>query len=286
MRRTILIGILLVLTGCHREQQATVEIVTTDSTVTVTDVRFPSPAIGGLLWYRVVVPSVAPGERLPALYFLHGINSSPEEITRQSEIVKLAVQSRLIVVMPEGKFSYYTNARHKSHARWEDAITQDLPRDVAARFPVMTEREHRGIAGISMGGYGAAKMALKHPEMYSFAGAMSGALDITRRPLTVKRWGQSWRIVTIFGASTKTRMDEDVFTLLVRIPDPRGTRWFVSSGVRDPLHDVATRFAAALGRRDAEVDVVDTPGAHDWQDWNAALPQLFLAASGKIGVHR
>ena len=236
-----------------------------------------------MFWYRIVVPTVAPGECLPVLYFLHGINSSPAEVTQQSEIVRLAAQSRLIVVIPDGKFSYYTNALHKRHARWEDAITQELPRDVAERFPVRGGRDSTGIAGISMGGYGAAKLALKHPDMYSFAGTMSGALEITRRPLSLKRWGQSWRILTIFGSGTETRMDEDVFVLLAKTADPKNMTWFVSSGALDPLHDVAERFSRELLRRGTPVRSMSTPGGHDWADWNAVLPELFAAAGKRAG---
>src|SRR4029077_1401425 len=140
-------------------------------------------------------------------------NSGPVEMMERSEVVKLAADERLIVVIPEAECSYYTNAKHKRHARWEDAITLDLPGDVEGRFPVLKGREHTGIAGISMGGYGAVKLALKHPELYGFAGNMSGSLDITRRAASVPRWGQTWRIWMTFGVRPSTRRDEDVFDL-------------------------------------------------------------------------
>ena len=75
----------------------------------------------------------------------------------------------------------------------------------------MKGREHTGIAGISMGGYGAVKLALKHQELYGFAASMSRALDITRRPASLRRWGQTWRIWMIFGVQPRSRKDEDVF---------------------------------------------------------------------------
>ncbi len=123
----------------------------------------------------------------------------------RSELVNLAIAARLIVVMPEADLSYYTNAKHERHARWEDAIVLELPRDVEARFPVMKGSEHTGIAGISMGGYGAVKLTLKHPGRYGFTASMSGPMDITRRRASVRRWGQTWRIWTIFGVRPSTR---------------------------------------------------------------------------------
>lgn len=151
------------------------------------------------------------GELLPLLYLLHGANSNPAEIMERSEPVNLAIAARLIVVMPEADLSYYTNAKHERHARWEDAIVLELPRDVEARFPVMKGSEHTGIAGISMGGYGAVKLTLKHPGHYGCTASMSGPMDITWRRTSVRRWGQTWRIWTIFGVRPGTRKDRRCF---------------------------------------------------------------------------
>jgi S-formylglutathione hydrolase FrmB len=250
-------------------------LVSIDDAATVTDVRFPAASIGGMLWYRAIVPKVGAGERLPVLYLLHGANSGPVEIMQRSDVATLAADQRLIVVMPDADFSYYTNAKHKKHSRWEDAITLELPRDVQGRFPVLKGREHTGIAGISMGGYGAVKLALKHPELYGFAASMSGALDITRRDASLRRWGQTWRIWTIFGVRPSARYDEDVFDLLERVPNSQNVRWFESCGRNDPLHAINGRFARRMREHGVDLDAITTSGAHDWQSWNAAMPELF-----------
>jgi putative tributyrin esterase len=134
----------------------------------VTDVHFRSSGIDGVFWYRIVIPKIGPNERLPVLYLLHGANSGPVEIMERSDVVRLSSTSHLITVIPDAEFSYFTNAKHKRNAHWEDAVTQELTSDVETRFPVLRGREHRGVAGISMGGYGAVKLALKHPELYAW----------------------------------------------------------------------------------------------------------------------
>jgi len=235
-----------------------------------------------MLWYRAIVPKVGQSELLPVLYLLHGVNGTPVETMERSDVVKLATTERLIVVMPEADFSYYTNAKHKRNSRWEDAIVLELPRDVRARFPVMTGREHTGIAGISMGGYGAVKLRLKHPELYSFAASMSGAMDITRRPASLRRWGQTWRIWSIFGLRPSVRQDEDIFELLDRTPKDDNAKWFVSCGQNDPLYTVNRRFVRQMRDRGMSLDLMDTPGSHDWQSWNAAIPDLFKAAGKSL----
>ncbi len=269
--------------GCRAPvRPASIQQISSNSAVTISDVHFPSRNIGGLLWYRVIVPGINPGERLPVLYLLHGINSDPVEMQQLSDVVNLAISSRLIVVLPDAKYSYYTNARHRLHARWEDAMTAELPKNVEANFPALPSRDHRGIAGISMGGYGAVKLALKHPELYSFAGTMSGALDITRRPASFRRWEQTLRIWTIFGFRRDTRQNEDVFVLLDRTQSPQNIEWFSSCGKTDPLYPANAHFIRRLHERGISMNGISTPGGHNWQSWNLAMPSLFKAAAERL----
>lgn len=282
---TVLPAVLLALccVACNRAPEpATVQTVSTTNAITISDVRFHSPAIDSILWYRIIIPSTRGGERLPVLYLLHGANSSPVEIMERSEVSQLAATEHLAVVIPDGQYSYYTNAKHKRNARWEDAITRDLMEDAQKRFPILAGREHTGIAGISMGGYGAAKLSLKHPDLYGFTGVVSGALDITRRPATLRRLGQTWRIWTIFGMQRSTRRNEDVFDLLRNSNQLPKTIWFISSGESDPLHDVGERFGRQIRQHGMNPNFITTQGAHDWRSWNAAMPQLFRSAENAL----
>jgi S-formylglutathione hydrolase FrmB len=223
--------------------------------VTVTDVRFPSTSIDGLLWYRAVVPPVNAGELLPVLYLLHGANSSPAEIMERSQLVNLAIAARLIVVMPEADLSYYTNAKHERHARWEDAIVLELPRDVEARFPVMKGSEHTGIAGISMGGYGVVKLTLKHPGRYGFTASMSGPMDITRRRASVRRWGRRGGS----GPSSVCGLAQET------------TKMFLNCSI-----------AQRMRERGMNLDLINTPDSLDWQSWNVAMPGMFKTAEKSL----
>ncbi len=269
--------------ACNRAPEpATVQTISTTNAIIISDVHFHSPSIGGILWYRIIVPTPRGSERLPVLYLLHGANSSPVEVMERSDVAQLAATEHLAVVIPDGKYSYYTNAKHRRNARWEDAITRDLMEDVGTRFPVLVGREHTGIAGMSMGGYGAAKLSLKNPDLYGFTGVVSGALDITRRPVRLRRLDQTWRIWTIFGLRRSTRREEDVFEILRNSKQLPQTTWFVSSGESDPLHDVGERFARQMRQHGMEPNFITTQGGHDWQSWNAAMPQMFRSAGNAL----
>ncbi|MBA2493181.1 MAG: esterase [Acidobacteria bacterium] len=76
--------------------------------------------------------------------------------------------SPMIVVMPDGsnKFggSFYTNSI--TTGNWEDFITRDLVGYIDKKYRTLPKAASRGIAGHSMGGYGAIKLAMKHPDIY------------------------------------------------------------------------------------------------------------------------
>jgi len=84
--------------------------------------------------------------------------------------------------MPDGDASYYVNVRMRPPDRYEDYLVQDLISDVEAKFPVNSGRSHRAIIGISMGGFGAVNLSLKHPDLFIFAAGMSSATDVPTRP--------------------------------------------------------------------------------------------------------
>lgn len=285
----LLCSTILCVTGCRTSippaaqlQPATVQLVSSNDDATVTDIRFPSPSLGTMLWYRAVVPKVAPGERLPVLYFLPGGAGDPPYTQEQSSAMHYAIATRLIVITPNPGTTWYTNAKHKQLARWEDAVAFDLVRDVDSRFPTLTERKHRGLAGLSMGGYGAVKLALKYPERYAFAASMSGSFDVTRRWPNLFNPAQSWDEWMIFGFRPSTRLDEDIYLLLDHAPNPQAVKWFAACGTDDSLSSDNTKLLQQLRARGAATDTVATAGKHNWPTWRIILPQLYKDAAAAL----
>ena len=274
--------------GCHTlvsgptPASASVQLVSSSSEVAVSDVRFPSRSIGGQLWYRIVVPQHAPGARLPVLYMLHGGASNPVDFQQHTDAVRQAIARQLIVVTPDAGSSWYTNAKHRRNARWEDAIVYDLAADVESRFPALPGREHRGVVGASMSGYGAVKLALKHPDRYSYAASMAGSFDVTRRFPNFLNPAQSWDEWRIFGFRPRTRLDEDVYVLLADASSPQSIRWFLSCGTEDQFNSDNRKLAQLLRERGANVEVLEAPGAHDWNPWSKALPRLYEIAAESL----
>ena len=126
-------------------------------------------------------PSYAEMKALPVVYFLHGMwndhtswaveryGSIPEQL---EELMLAKEVPEVLVVSPDGENSFYTDFLDGS-MNFEQLIYGDLPAMVESRFKAAPERRARGIAGVSMGGYGALKVAMKFPELYSTVVAIS-----------------------------------------------------------------------------------------------------------------
>jgi putative tributyrin esterase len=273
----LLAPILLLAPGCRKNevtQQPDHPRLTAN--VMLRDVTFHSQALNRDMQYRVVLPSaIAPGHRLPVVYLLHGGGGGFRDWTNDSDVAGYA-EAGLVLVMPEGNASYYTNAVDPPQDRYEDYIVRDLISDVESRFPVATGRSNRAIVGLSMGGFGAVKLALRHPDLFVFAAGLSSAIDVPRRAFSIHRLQQSRHFNSIFGASgSATRRDNDPFVLLRTANPESAPYFFLTCGEQEGLLPANREFASLLDARHFRFEFHTARGSHDWNQWNAWLPSLF-----------
>jgi len=128
----------------------------------------------------------APAKRFPTLYLLHGFTADNKAWTGggyqgmnlqavMDEMISSGKIRELIVVLPNGwnayRGTFYTNSAVTGN--WEDYIYRDLVKNIDANYRTIARPESRGIAGHSMGGYGAVMLAMKHPDVFSAVYALS-----------------------------------------------------------------------------------------------------------------
>lgn len=142
-------------------------------------------------------------------------------------------------------------------------------------------RANRAIVGISMGGFGAIKLAPHHPELNAFAGGLSSAIDPPNRPFSIKRMQQWWHHRSIFGPpGSSTQRDNDPL-VLARSADPGKTPYFfLACGEQEGLLPANRRFAALLEERHLAHEFHTTRGGHDWGQWNGWLTDCFQSLEG------
>ncbi len=123
-----------------------------------------------------VDPVPVPEHGWPVLFLLHGLSDDHTAWLRYTAIERHAGAAGLAVVMPAAGRSFYTDEAH-GHDYWT-WISQELPARVAEMFRLSTRPRDTYVAGLSMGGYGALKLGLTHPERYAGVASLSGAVDL------------------------------------------------------------------------------------------------------------
>lgn len=228
--------------------------------------------------YRVILPASIPaGKSLSVVYLLHGGGGGYRDWSNYSDVSQFA-EHGFILVMPEGNSSYYVNAAERPQDRYEDYITRDLITDVERRFPATPGRDNRAIAGISMGGFGAITLALKHPDLYTFAGGISSALDVPSRPFSMKRMRQYRGHAQIFGPwGSETRPVSDPYVLAGTVSLSTMPYFYLTCGEQEGLLPANKRFVAILQKRGVKYEFHSGPGGHDWNQWNGRLPSLMTS---------
>jgi putative tributyrin esterase len=158
--------------------------------------------------------------------------------------------------------------------------------DVEAKFSAASGRASRALIGVSMGGFGAVKLALKYPDLFVFAAGISPAIDVPSRPFSIKRIGQYRGHAAIFGPwGSQTRRDNDPFVLARTADVARVPYLYLTCGNQEGLLPSNRQFAALLQERHFQHEFHSGPGGHDWNQWNSRLQgtfeSLFVHLNGK-----
>jgi S-formylglutathione hydrolase FrmB len=226
--------------------------------------------------------ATAGSRRYPVLFFLHDGFGDVRTLLRRGvagELLARMADGRLpefLLVAPGAPGSWFSDS-HDGVRRYEEFLTGDLLREVASRYRVLPGRHSRGIAGISMGGYGAVKLALKRPGLYGSVSSVSGALiPIQWEDLPRYNWFARWTLKRVFGRSPadNSLAANDVWEILRGIQfDIPPFRAHLRAGTGDiyGLDGVAAQYGTFLSERGVPTTVVLEPGGHDWSYWRGAL---------------
>ena len=207
----------------------------------------------------------------PVLYLLHGLSDDDTIWLRRTSIERYVAPLGLAVVMPQVHRSFYTDEAYGG--KYWTFVSEELPELVARFFRVSQTREDTFVAGLSMGGYGALKLALRQPGRFAAAASMSGALDVAElsrgaRPEDPMLWKR------VLGEPPAVRGEDDLFALLQRADGARLPALHVSCGTEDRLIAANRRFVAACGAAHIPVKTTFGPGEHDWAYWDDRIQDV------------
>ena len=218
---------------------------------------------------QIGVGGAAAGGPPPVLYLLHGLTDDDTAWTRYTSIERYAAAKGLAVVMPQVHRSFYADEAYGM--RFWTFLSTELPELVARFFRVSTARADTYVAGLSMGGYGAMKWALRQPERFAAAATLSGALDVAHLQRADARPHIRELIPRVFGDRELAGSPDDLLHLVATADPAALPRLMLRCGEQDPLLPQNERFVAACARRGVALDSGFGPGAHEWGYWDTEI---------------
>ena len=182
----------------------------------------------------------------------------------------------LAVVMPAVDRSFYTDMAQGN--RYWSYIADELPVVARSFFPLSARREDNFVAGLSMGGYGAFKLAFRHPTRYAAAASLSGALRDFAEDAAASA-DPAWvaELTRIFGNLDKfTGSDNDVYALAARVARAKGPapQLFQCCGTEDFLYADNLRFKAHAETLGLPLTYEEGPGEHEWGYWDTMIQRV------------
>ena len=231
------------------------------------NVILPEPDLG------IGVNASLVGAPPKVLYLLHGYSDDHSIWMRRTSVERYASRHNLAVIMPAVNHSYYTNEVHGE--RYWDFVSQELPEAMQRFFRLSDKPEDTFVAGLSMGGYGAMKLALTYPERFGAAASFSGVVDIARM-----RGRDAERVITadnVFGENAQIAgTDADLFHLLEKnAKAAHKPRLYVSCGTEDPLYPQHVKFIPALEENGWDITRYDKPDTtHSWVFWDEEIAKF------------
>ena len=258
----------------------------------------PSKILGHPVPYCVILPSDYDANKTsdyPALYFLHGLGGNEQLLLNSgglNMIQDLRDQKRIgefLIVAPDAGRSFYINSRD-GKVRYEDFFVREFLPYIESHYRVRAERKARGISGVSMGGYGALRLALRYPELFAAVSAHSAALIETLPNIKVSR-DQAMAVAEVLGKAFGSPVDaafwqrESPFTIVKDGPRPAGLRIYFDCGTDDEFgfNKGNTQFDQLLTARGIPHEFHLYPGGHDWDYFAEHLAASFEFQSRSFG---
>jgi putative tributyrin esterase len=244
------------------------------------ELHFFSNHIGLQTAANIILPQDGHAGRYPVMYLLHGLSDDHTIWERRTSVERYVQNLPLIVVMPNGGRGFYTDAAEG--AAMETALIKDLVDYVDRMFPTKAERAGRCVGGLSMGGYGAVKLALKYPDMFCSANSHSGALAWAHKAFPANN-PQNIEFKRIAGDNPGGGPN-DCFALAEKIDRKKLPFLRIDCGTEDFLLQDNRSFRDHLKKLDIPHEYDEYPGSHEWGYWDKHIQTALKFHARNLGI--
>ncbi|PWH06112.1 esterase [Brachybacterium endophyticum] len=215
-------------------------------------------------------PGGATGQpEVPVLYLLHGLSDDCTIWERRTSIERYASERGIAVVMPEVRRSFYTD--EAVGEKYWTFVSEELPALVARTFRISRAREDSFVAGLSMGGFGALKLALNHPGRFAAAASLSGVTD----PGAIDLSGHEGHLARRIWDGRSIEGTPDDLMGLLRSADPDALpQLFLDCGTEDRLVTQNQAFIELAEERSIDLTSRLRTGEHEWGFWDQGIQDV------------
>lgn len=222
--------------------------------------------------FNVIIPETCK-EDIPVVYLLHGLSDDHTMWCRRTSAERYADKYGIALVMPNADRSFYADMKYGW--KYYSYISEELVEYTRELFHLSHKREKNFVCGLSMGGYGALKIALRNPERYASVAAFSAVADIVAQINLKPQWWPN-DIINVWGedaAKTVEGSDDDIFALVKKLDGaelkPR-VRHFC--GTEDFLYEDNVKFKKYMETTSFDYKYFEEAGGHSWELWDKWLP--------------
>lgn len=222
----------------------------------------------------------------PVVYLLHGYTDDNTGWLQFGEINRYADKAiaegtipPMIIIMPNGDSSWYINS-YDGKENYEDFFIKEFMPAVEKTYRIKAEKRYRGIAGLSMGGYGTMIYTLKHPELFAAGAALSAAVNDDSSMVRMPDNSYNYVFGGLFGRGlsggdrlTKAWYDNSVLKLVATRPveELRKVRYWIDCGDDDHLSRGNCLLHIALMDRQVPHEFRVRDGVHSWTYWRTGI---------------
>jgi len=259
----------------------------------------PSKILRRAVPYCVLLPPTYDADktqRYPVLYFFHGIGENEQALLNSGGwdlIQDLWDQKQIgefVIAAPAGGRTFFINSQD-GKVRYQDFLMREFLPYIESHYRIRAGRRSRGVAGISMGGYGALHLALLFPQTFGSVSANSPAL-IAKLPNIEPTSGETNVLAMMLGTAFGKPFDRgfwernNPFTIVRNGPRPVGLKIYFDCGTEDSygFNVGAQAFHELLLSRHIPHEFHLYPGSHDWMYFAQHVPASLEFQSDAFGV--
>jgi enterochelin esterase-like enzyme len=254
------------------------------------ELRYKSDVLGYEVHYSIYLPPgyANPEKHYPVLYLLHGFKGDHTSWIKQGDINKIMDRGiakgeiePMIIIIPDGKYYWYIND-YQSKARYEDFMFKELLPFIDRTYRTISNREHRAVAGLSMGGYGSLVWAMHHPDKFSYCIALSASM-FTQEGLVSMPNPLFTYMSLLYGAPEAIGQDRITQHFIENSPvdmaqnNPtdslKAVKWFIDCGNQDQLSEVNKKLHEIFIERNIDHIYHAYDGKHNWKFWREGIYQ-------------